>query len=64
MTYTFRLTQAQAYAAINALQALANEMQEQMVDQEQEWAKQVPPPPAQNKKDAEPNSENKPEAQS
>ena len=62
MTYTFRLKQAQAYAAINALQALANEMQEQMVFQEQEWAKQAQPNPAQNKKDA--NCENKPETQS
>ena len=62
MTYTFRLTQAQAYAVINALQALANEIQEQMVGQEQEWAKQATPAPVQNKK--EPKSENKPETQS
>jgi hypothetical protein len=64
MTYTFRLTQAQAYAAINSLQALANEMQEQMVYQEQECAKQAQPNPVLNKKDAEPKSENKPETKS
>jgi hypothetical protein len=64
MTYTFRLTQAQAYATINALQALANEMQEQMIGQEQEWAKQAQPNPVLNKKDAEPKSEKKHEAQS
>jgi hypothetical protein len=52
--YTIKLKRAQAYTAVNALQSVINEMQEQMAEQDQAQAQNV----------EQPKSEKKPEAQS